>query len=108
MNFLQRYINYLKDNPEGYWFKRKIWGWGWTPATWQGWLVTIVVIVFVLWRAFAFDSAIGDSEPTSGQLFWFLAEVIAAILVLILVAWRKGEPLKWMWGIPKEKDEMVE
>jgi hypothetical protein len=28
MNFLSRYIRYLKDNPEQYWFKRKAYGWG--------------------------------------------------------------------------------
>jgi hypothetical protein len=32
----KKYIEYLKDNPQGYWFKRKVWGWGWTPVTWQG------------------------------------------------------------------------
>ena len=27
------------------WFRRKRFGIGWTPATWQGWLITVVVAV---------------------------------------------------------------
>src|SRR5262245_12007807 len=44
MNFLSRYIRYLKDNPEQYWFKRRTYGWGWVPATWQGWLTLLIFL----------------------------------------------------------------
>jgi len=27
----------------GYWFRPKAFGWGATPATWQGWLLTLAV-----------------------------------------------------------------
>jgi hypothetical protein len=27
MNIFKEYYNYLQDNPEGYWFKRKLFGW---------------------------------------------------------------------------------
>lgn len=36
MSLIKNCVEYLKDNPEGYWFKRKLYGWGWTPAKWQG------------------------------------------------------------------------
>jgi len=39
---IKEYIAYLKDNPQGYWFKAKLYGWGWDPAIWQGWLVLLV------------------------------------------------------------------
>ena len=55
MRFIEPYINYIKDNPEGYWFKRKLYGWGWTPATWQGWLSTFVFIGLVLIVVLRFD-----------------------------------------------------
>ena len=32
---LRQYIQYLKDNPQGYWFRRKLFGWGWVPVKWQ-------------------------------------------------------------------------
>jgi hypothetical protein len=31
-----------------YWFKPKMYGWGFVPITWQGWLFTIVLLLFVL------------------------------------------------------------
>ena len=40
-------IAYLKDNPHGYWFKAKLYGWGWVPVKWQGWLVVAVAIGFL-------------------------------------------------------------
>jgi len=44
---IKEYIKYLKDNPEGYWFKAKLYGFGWAPAAWQGWLVLFVYIVAI-------------------------------------------------------------
>ena len=45
---LKKYFDYLKDNPEGYWFKRKWFGWGWTPATWEGWVATIIYVGVII------------------------------------------------------------
>jgi len=39
MQFFNDYIEYVRDNPRRYWFKRKLFGWGWTPVTRQGWAV---------------------------------------------------------------------
>ncbi len=43
----------MTDRP---WFKRKTYGWGWTPVSWQGWLVTLglVVVITVIVRLGAF------------------------------------------------------
>jgi len=58
---VKEYIAYLKDNPparnafsladaggEHLWFKRKLYGWGWVPVRWQGWLVIIVGIAILI------------------------------------------------------------
>ena len=29
---IKEYIAYLKDNPQGYWFKARLYGWGWVPV----------------------------------------------------------------------------
>ena len=52
---IKEYIKYLKDNPRGYWFKARLYGWGWTPATWQGWLVLAIWLVLVLFFAFKLE-----------------------------------------------------
>ena len=38
------------------WFKRKTYGYGWTPATWQGWLIIAVWIGLVLLNGYRLDS----------------------------------------------------
>lgn len=34
-----------KKNEKKFWFKRKRYGYGWAPSTWQGWLVIAVYVV---------------------------------------------------------------
>ena len=97
-NIFQKYIAYLKDNPQGYWFKRKVFGWGWTPATWQGWLVMVIFVTAVI--LFGFDLA-AIPEPTSSDFLIFFTKIIVAIAIIIFIAYWKGEKPKWQWGIPK-------
>ena len=92
----KKYIDYLKDNPDGYWFKRKLYGWGWTPATWQGWVVIGIFIVYVCYSAFALEF-----DPTQNMAL-FLVEIIVAIIILLLICYKKGEKPKWQWG-PEKK-----
>jgi cellulose synthase/poly-beta-1,6-N-acetylglucosamine synthase-like glycosyltransferase len=37
------------------WFKNKTYGYGWTPATWQGWGITIVYIIILIICALSVD-----------------------------------------------------
>ena len=101
MNLFKKYINYLKDNPEGYWFMRKIFGWGCTPARWQGWAVVVVVMAFIVWQTVCLESL--GVEPTEDQLLVFFAKVVASIVVLIAISYKKGEKPKCQWGFPEDK-----
>jgi len=71
-----------------YWFKRKTFGWGWVPATWQGWLVLVVWSLL-----FTFTMVIFDHE-------WLKNLIISLILtgILIFICFKKGEKPKWRWG----------
>jgi len=97
----KEYLAYLKDNPNGYWFRRKLYGWGWTPATWQGWVILALylgVIVFTLRR-------VGTGTYSENDIPVDLIVPIAfATFILLLICLIKGEKPKWQWGIPK-KDE---
>ena len=91
------YIAYINDNPEGYWFKRKMYGWGWTPATKEGWLVTAACLIFVLsvaWRAELV------SLTSTGIVTELVLPIAAAIMVLIFLCWKTGESPRWQWKIP--------
>ncbi|MDA0365715.1 MAG: hypothetical protein O3B31_05180 [Chloroflexi bacterium] len=69
------------------WFGPGRWlGWGSTPSTWQGWLVTLIVIVVLLFARSLIDS----------QLVWLIA--VAVILGAYYVVIR-------LTGAPPERRE---
>lgn len=96
---IQEYIQYFKNNPENLWFKRKLYGWGWTPVRWQGWL-TIVVYVWVVWSFFR--DADAASHSVSDTLIRFAIPLVVATSALIVVCYKKGEKPRWQWGERKE------
>ncbi|MDX9913654.1 MAG: hypothetical protein RBS77_03680 [Candidatus Moranbacteria bacterium] len=95
---LKKYIEYLKDNPKGYWFKAKLFGWGWTPVTWQGWLITLIYVALLILFALTIDENSLDREV----LFTFVLPVVLLTITFIRVAYKKGEKPRWNWGWPKK------
>ncbi len=102
MSLYKEYITYLKDNPKGYWFKRKLYGWGWTPARWQGWLTLGIFIFLIALNFFRLDSV---SHSASDTLYNFLPQTIVMVLILISVCYRKGEKPSWQWGLKDGGDK---
>ena len=99
MNFLTRYTRYLKNNPERYWFKRKLYGWGWTPATWQGWVTLAVFIVLIVFNFNRIDSG---SHSGSDTLINFIPETAVLVAILLAICYLTGEKPRWQWGLPDE------
>lgn len=79
-----------------YWFKRHRYGWGFTPATWQGWAVVggYLVIVIALVPAFL-DAPEGVAAREAG---FFVILFTAATAGLILISLNKGPRPRWRWG----------
>jgi hypothetical protein len=99
----KKYLEYFKNNPNHYWFKRKIWGWGWVPVTWQGWFVTLLYVALISILILAREEAVpGNSDSGSNFLVFGLPFIILTTL-LVLIAYKKGEKPKWQWGLPKDK-----
>lgn len=96
---IKEYVSYLKDNPNGYWFKRKLYGWGWTPATWQGWFIMGAYLLCILGFAFTID----ENSPTREVVFTFLLPVVILTIALLRICYKKGESPKWQWGLPKDE-----
>ncbi len=85
------------------WFKRKTYGWGWYPATWQGWLVLLAFIAIMVWNFLRLDSV---SHSASDTLRPFIIQTAVMALVLIFICYRTGEKPRWQWGV-SEKDKEV-
>jgi len=101
MGIIKEYINYLKDNPEGYWFKKKLYGWGWTPVRWQGWVVVFVYVALIVLFSFTID----ENSPTREIFFTFILPVILLTSALIRICYKNGEKPTWMWGLQKDSDK---
>lgn len=97
MNLLEEYIAYLKDNPQGYWFKRKLYGIGWVPARWQGWLVLGLYVAFVLGLISVMSAELADELVITH----IVMPIVGATGLFLALCWRMGEPLHWRWGLDK-------
>lgn len=97
---IKEYLEYLKDNPKGSWFKRKLYGWGWVPVTWQGWLITILYVLFVL----IFASTVDETSSPQEIVFTCILPITLLTIMFIRICYKKGEKPKWQWGYKKENE----
>jgi 4-hydroxybenzoate polyprenyltransferase len=100
MDIFKQYVDYFKDNPKGYWFKRKLYGWGWTPVKWQGWAIIAIFVLLILLNALSLGN-----NPTNPEVVWFIVKIILSVILLIYICYKKGEKPKWQWGI-EDKDKI--
>ena len=80
----------------GYWFKRRRYGYGWIPVTWQGWLVVGVYLVVVVAGGLAFLDAPESAQPK--EIGFYLLFVAIATVGLVRITLRKGPRPRWRWG----------
>lgn len=92
--WIRIYLLYAKDNPKHLWFKRKLYGWGWTPVTWEGWAVTIAYVLLVA----AFALTIDGNSPKNEVAFTFILPLILLTITFMSIAYKKGEKPRWQWG----------
>ena len=81
------------------WFKRKRFGWGWTPATWEGWAVTVGYVLILI----ASSMTIDDNSPAREIFFTFVLPVLLATITLFRICYRKGEKPEWRWFGKKDE-----
>ena len=77
------------------WFKNKTYGWGWTPASWEGWAVLGAYLVAVVWVFRDIDT---QSHSGSDTLIGFFVPLIAMTTALIAIAWKTGAKPEWRWA----------
>lgn len=77
------------------WFKRKRYGLGWYPVTWQGWLVLAVYVFLIITFT---RSAAGAVYSDSDLLSHVILPVVILTILLIAICIKTGESLSWQWG----------
>jgi len=82
-------------NSSKIWFRRKIYGWGWCPCTWQGWLFLLAWVGLFVRLFILTDKA---SHSISDFLIGMIVPVAMLFIILFLVCYGKGEKPRWSWG----------
>lgn len=84
------------------WFKAKTYGWGWTPSSWEGWLVVVLYLfsVFIYARS-TVDKAL-DGGGSGVPLYYHLLMAGVTIL-LVVISYKKGEKPGWRWPRSEER-----
>ncbi len=85
----------ISERPKKLWFKNKKYGWGWTPVSWEGWLVTAVFTILTVIIFLCADSLSHSVSDTLLTVFPYGALLFAT---LIAVCYKTGESPKWRWG----------
>jgi predicted membrane channel-forming protein YqfA (hemolysin III family) len=88
----------LKNN---YWFKRRRYGYGWAPITWQGKLLVIALILIIASGTYLVEFA---NKNTQSDKAIFVLILFLASLIVVAISLKKGPKPRWQWGI-YEKDQ---
>jgi hypothetical protein len=84
-----------KSQKQTYWFKRKEYGYGWMPATWQGWSVIVGFFVVLLAGTFIFEDI--PRNTFSKELGLFAIVVAFAVAGVAWISLKKGPSPSWNW-----------
>ncbi len=83
----------LMKNP---WFGARKYGWGWGfPITWQGWLVLIGYLGFIVYDFIRLNNT---QHSVSDLLINFVPDIIVATIVLVGIAYFTSGKPRWHWG----------
>ncbi|MAF79774.1 hypothetical protein CL629_01710 [bacterium] len=77
------------------WFKARSFGWGWTPVSKEGWLVTIIYMAALLFIG------IREGNNPNAESQNILIPVGLLTALLIIIALKTGEKPSWRWSKPR-------
>jgi hypothetical protein len=80
------------------WFRAKRYGWGWTPATLEGWLVIAGFVALIVVGAVVYVHQVRAGADRSLAAVLFGLWVALLIGGVAAIGYAKGEPPRWRWG----------
>ncbi len=87
-------LSNMKNTPRKKWFKRKLYGYGWYPISWQGWLCLFVFLGFNYWNFMRANL----QHSWSDFLLHFVPFFTLSLALLIFICIAKGRKPRWQWG----------
>ena len=86
------------------WFRARSYGWGWTPCSLEGWIVTIATAVLLVGGDLVVVLSAGDPQAmrnSSAMIAVVLAWNALIAGLAVLICWKTGERPRWRWGKPE-------
>jgi hypothetical protein len=80
------------------WFKNKRYGWGWTPATWEGWLAILIYFACFIPIVNNYLTLSDENSTNEAAVIRDIALLLFITAVLLVVSYYKGEKPSWHWG----------
>ena len=84
-----------------YWFKPKTYGYGATPVTWQGWVVTLAAVAYIigLTQVLIIGPLSAGHPPGLLTVLVWAACTVTAVSALVAISRAKTDgEWKWRWG----------
>ena len=87
----------MKKN--NYWFIPKLYGYGYVPISWEGWLVLLFIIGFITLSSYLNNFFDFDTGPNTKDILGYILEITLFILAInpFMKSKTKGQ-VKWNWG----------
>jgi hypothetical protein len=76
------------------WFKRRLYGWGWRPATWEGWVVVAIYLAAII----ACSLTVVKHSTKHDVSFTFLLPILILTALMFVICYKRGEKPRWQWG----------
>ena len=75
-----------------HWFRPKQYGYGATPVTWQGWVITIAAVIVLVAATYSLTAL-----SAINLWFWAALLVDAVVVATLLVVSRQKTDGEWRW-----------
>lgn len=86
----------MSKDDKKYLVKRRRYGYGWTPTSWQAWALIGAQLVIIFTAAFALPAK--PAQPSADELIRFAIICGLAVTTIILLGYTLGPNPKWRWG----------
>lgn len=94
------------------WFRARRFGWGWYPAAWQGWAVTVAYLIAYVASGMAYGAlapaAIASGGSVAAGTTLLLSWYALLTASLLAICYRHGEKPSWRWQWRRKRSSSPE